>query len=240
MYNVIEKPSVENWNISCYKRRSTAHIHQSELSLHQVAKYVKRLGIVRSLNVRQGIGFKNSGRDICPSVIKLEQDDHRPWRTKPCRQLLRRTVVKFARQFNTSSETVKLHLHSLGSKRVPHTLLEVHKQQRVAACLSFFSRHHSASIFNRVLTSDEKWNLYNTPKRPKYWLSPPGYCSSQRKTIYAPMHPRKIMLCVWWTCHQVVHYELLPTGQTAIADLFSQQLERIQQALHQKELALVN
>ncbi|GFX26874.1 histone-lysine N-methyltransferase SETMAR [Trichonephila clavipes] len=36
---------------------------------------------------------------------------------------------------------------------------------------------------------------------------------------------------------QVVHYELLPT---VAADLYSQQLERVQQALHQKETALVN
>ncbi|GFY35292.1 histone-lysine N-methyltransferase SETMAR [Trichonephila clavipes] len=54
------------------------------------------------------------------------------------------------------------------------------------------------------------------------------------------MHPRKIMLCVWWTCEQVVHYELQPTGQTVTGDLYSQQLERVQQALHQKEPALVN
>ncbi|GFW46741.1 histone-lysine N-methyltransferase SETMAR [Trichonephila clavipes] len=52
------------------------------------------------------------------------------------------------------------------------------------------------------------------------------------------MRPRKIMLCVWWTCRQVVHYELLPTGQTVPVDLHSQQLERVQLALHQKELAL--
>ncbi|GFY59948.1 hypothetical protein TNIN_342171 [Trichonephila inaurata madagascariensis] len=62
--------------------------------LHQVTEYVKRLGTVLSMNVRQGIGFNNSGQEICPSVIKLEQDDHRPWMTKPCRRPLRRTVVK--------------------------------------------------------------------------------------------------------------------------------------------------
>ncbi|GFX99665.1 histone-lysine N-methyltransferase SETMAR [Trichonephila clavipes] len=83
------------------------------------------------------------------------------------------TCVELARQFNTSSETVRLHLNRLGktyrlSKWDPHTLLEVHKQQRVAACLSLLSRHHSASIFNRVLTSDKKWVLYDTPKRSKH------------------------------------------------------------------------
>ncbi|GFY68431.1 histone-lysine N-methyltransferase SETMAR [Trichonephila inaurata madagascariensis] len=86
---------------------------------------------------------------------------------------------------------VRLHLYRLGktyrlSKWVPHTLLEVHKQQRVGACLSLLSRHRSASIFNRVLTSDEKWILYDTPERSKHWLSPPRYCPAQRKTTYAP------------------------------------------------------
>ncbi|GFT13615.1 histone-lysine N-methyltransferase SETMAR [Trichonephila clavipes] len=38
----------------------------------------------------------------------------------------------------------------------------------------------------------------------------------------------------------VVHYELLPTGQTVNADQYLQHLERVQQALHKKEPALVN
>ncbi|GFW38196.1 histone-lysine N-methyltransferase SETMAR [Trichonephila clavipes] len=122
-------------------------------------------------------------------------------------------------------------------KWVPHTLLEVHKQQRVAACLSLLFSHRRASIFNRVLTSDEKWVLFDTPKRSKHWLSPQDIVLHCSRPL---MHPRKIMLCVWWTCRQMVHYELLPTGQTVTADLYSQQLEYIQQALHQKEPALVN
>ena len=54
------------------------------------------------------------------------------------------------------------------------------------------------------------------------------------------MHPCKIMLCVWWTGCQVVHYELLPTGQMITGDLYLQQLEQVQQALCQKKPALVN
>ncbi|XP_076036844.1 histone-lysine N-methyltransferase SETMAR-like [Oratosquilla oratoria] len=58
------------------------------------------------------------------------------------------------------------------------------------------------------------------------------------RTARPPMHPRKIMLCVWGTGRQVVHYELLPTGQMVTGDLYSQQLIRVQQALHHKEPAL--
>ncbi|GFX50516.1 histone-lysine N-methyltransferase SETMAR [Trichonephila clavipes] len=123
---------------------------------------------------------------------------------------------------------VRLHLHRLGktyrlSKWIPHTLLEVHKQ-RVAACLSLLSHHHSASILNRALTSDEKWVLYDTPKRSKHWLSPQHTVPQSSRPL---MHPRKIMLCAWWTSRHVVHYELLPTGQTVTADLYSQQLEHV-------------
>ncbi|GFY76189.1 histone-lysine N-methyltransferase SETMAR [Trichonephila inaurata madagascariensis] len=71
------------------------------------------------------------------------------------------TCGELVRQFNTSSEMVRLHLNHLGktyrlNKGVPHMLLEFHKQQRVAASLLLLSRHRSASIFSRVLTSDEK------------------------------------------------------------------------------------
>ncbi|XP_076052678.1 histone-lysine N-methyltransferase SETMAR-like [Oratosquilla oratoria] len=83
------------------------------------------------------------------------------------------TCGELARRFNVSDETVRLHLHRLGktfklSKWVPHTLLEVHKRQRVGACISLLSRHRTASLFNRVLTSDEKWVLYETPKRSRH------------------------------------------------------------------------
>ncbi|GFS62128.1 histone-lysine N-methyltransferase SETMAR [Trichonephila clavipes] len=138
------------------------------------------------------------------------------------------TCGELAIQFKSSSEMVRLHLYRLGktyrlSKWVPHTLLDVHKQQRVAACLSLLSRHRSASIFNRILTSDEKWVLYDTPKGSKYWLPPQDTVAHSAKP---PMHPRKIML--WWTCRQVVDYKLLSTGQKVTADLYSQQLERVQ------------
>jgi [histone H3]-lysine36 N-dimethyltransferase SETMAR len=152
------------------------------------------------------------------------------------------TCGELARQFNVSAETVRVHLHSVGktyrlSKWVPHKLLEVHKAQRVAACISLLSRHRTASIFHRVMTSDEKWVLYDNPKRSKHWLAPQDRVPHSARP---PMHPRKILLCVWWTQRQVVHYELLRPGQTITGALYSTQLERVHQALKQKEPALVN
>ncbi|GFY52607.1 histone-lysine N-methyltransferase SETMAR [Trichonephila inaurata madagascariensis] len=108
------------------------------------------------------------------------------------------TCGELARQFNTSSKMVRLHLHCLDktyrlSKWVPYTLLEAHKQQRVATCLSLLSRQHSTSIFNRVPTIDEKLVLYDTPKRSKHWLSPQGTVPHSARL---PRLPRKIILWV--------------------------------------------
>jgi len=47
------------------------------------------------------------------------------------------------------------------------------------------------------------------------------------------------MFCFWRISRQVVHCELPPLSQTITANLYSQQLEHIQQAL-QQEPAMVN
>ncbi|GFT87728.1 hypothetical protein NPIL_453841 [Nephila pilipes] len=71
------------------------------------------------------------------------------------------------------------------------------------------SHHRTASIFNRLLTSDKMWVLYDTPKRFKYRLSSKDtvpHCD--RPSV----PPRKIILCVLWTGRQVVYYKLRPTS----------------------------
>ena len=48
------------------------------------------------------------------------------------------------------------------------------------------------------------------------------------------MHPRKVMLSVWWDSEGVVYYELLPTNTTITAQVYCEQLERVSHALQQK------
>src|SRR3569832_1297673 len=48
------------------------------------------------------------------------------------------------------------------------------------------------------------------------------------------------MLCVWWNFEGVVHFELIPNGQGITAELYSQQLHRVNMSLHAKYTALVN
>ncbi|GFU04236.1 histone-lysine N-methyltransferase SETMAR [Nephila pilipes] len=115
---------------------------------------------------------------------------------------------EYAKQFNISDETIKLHLYLLGKmyrlfKGALHILLEVHKRQRVALCMSLLSHPRTASIFNLVLTSEEKWILYDIPKHSKHWLSRQDTVPHSEKP---PMRPCKIILCIWLTGRQEVHY----------------------------------
>ncbi|GFS38703.1 histone-lysine N-methyltransferase SETMAR [Trichonephila inaurata madagascariensis] len=115
--------AVESRNINCYKHRSIAHIHQSELvqkrSEIDVSKelvqgcllYDFKVGLsvaASSRRICQAFGdsavnertarhwfqkFRSGDLSLC-DILCLKQDDHRPWMTKPCRWPLRRTVVK--------------------------------------------------------------------------------------------------------------------------------------------------
>ncbi|GJQ74998.1 hypothetical protein Trydic_g9619 [Trypoxylus dichotomus] len=54
------------------------------------------------------------------------------------------------------------------------------------------------------------------------------------------LHPNKILLCVWRTATGIVHYEFLERGKTITANLYCEQLQRVQAALIRKQPSLVN
>ena len=49
------------------------------------------------------------------------------------------------------------------------------------------------------------------------------------------LHPKKVMLSVWWEVKGVIHWETLPNGCTITADLYCQQLDRVAQKLKGKQ-----
>ena len=42
------------------------------------------------------------------------------------------------------------------------------------------------------------------------------------------------MLCVWWDWEGIIHYELLERNQTVNAELYVQQMERLEMAVQEK------
>ena len=143
---------------------------------------------------------------------------------------------ELALELSVSHTTVLNRLKALGKVQkvgrwVPHQLSEVNISQRLSICTSLLSRQKNKSFLWKIVTGDEKWIYYDNPVNKKQWLSPgktPLPCPKPE------IHRKKVMLCVWWDSKGVIYYELLEPRKTVTADLYSQQLIRLSQALERK------
>jgi histone-lysine N-methyltransferase SETMAR len=93
------------------------------------------------------------------------------------------------------------------------------------------------NFLNWIVTGDEKWILYQNVQRKREW-SQRGKTPSN--TARAGLHPKKIMICVWWDVQGIIYYELLPPNQTINAEKYQEQLDRLREALRAKRPSLVN
>lgn len=149
---------------------------------------------------------------------------------------------ELAESFNSSQPTISRQLQSIGKvqklgKWIPHDLSEDNLAQRFSICTSLSSRQSCEPFLERIVTGDEKWVLYVNIKRRKQWVDKD---QSAEPAAKAGLHPKKVMLCVWWNMKGIIHWELLPANETITGDLYAKQLDRLQQALLLKQPALVN
>ncbi|XP_043496419.1 histone-lysine N-methyltransferase SETMAR-like [Polistes fuscatus] len=152
------------------------------------------------------------------------------------------TIEELSNSLNQPWSTIQEHLKQIGKVSragvwVPHNLSEQNKANRSITCNLLLQRHNTEAFFDRLITGDEKWVLYDNPKRKRQWLSPNEI---PRSTAKPGLHPKKALLCVWWSIRGIVHFELLKPGQTVTADLYSEQLQRVNQSLIEKWPAIVN
>ena len=138
--------------------------------------------------------------------------------------------------------TVQRHLQQLGYVSsldvwVPHKLTEENLANRMSICNSLLKRHESDPFLIRIVTGDEKWIIYDNIVRKRSWGiagEPPNV------TPKAGLHPKKILLSIWWDHRGVLFYELLPQGKTSDSKVYCTQLTKLNQALRQKRPELVN
>ena len=152
------------------------------------------------------------------------------------------TIEELLDKLNSPWSTVQEHLKQIGKVNregvwVPHSLSEENKANRSITCNLLLQRHKAEPLFDRVVTGDEKWVLYDNPKCKRQWLFPKQTPVPTRKP---GLHPKKALLCVWWNIQGIIHFEVLEPGQTITSDLYCEQLERVNQALINKHPALVN
>lgn len=152
------------------------------------------------------------------------------------------TCEILAEKFKVSAECIRVNLHALGksyklNRWVPYDLTLDQKFRRVSLCSYLLDRLKNEPFITRLLTSDEKWVMYDNSTRSCSWLDKGAASGSTAKPS---IHSKKVLLCVWWNGHGIMHYELLRSGQTVTAELYVQQLERVQEQLRIKCPGLVN
>ena len=134
-----------------------------------------------------------------------------------------------ATEVNIDHKTVLSHLHKTGYQKkldtwVPHELTVKNLMDQVSICESLLKRNEIEPFLKRMITRDEKWITYDNNVRKTSW-SKPGEAS---QTVAKPvLKPRKTMLSVWWDWKEIVHHELLASGQTINSTLYCQRPELI-------------
>ena len=146
------------------------------------------------------------------------------------------TTRFLAERFGCSNTTVQTHLSELGKTWkygvwIPHKLSPHQLQLRVNTCMALLTSHRNYQWLHNLITGDEKWVLYVNHTRKRQWL---GTGQTGIATPKNDLHPRKIMLSVWWGVKRITHWELLPNGCNITADLYCQQLDRIAAKLQGK------
>lgn len=180
----------------------------------------------------------------------LEEKSGRGRRSSLNDQDLRRAVEAnpetntrtLAEDLGVHYSTVARHLLTIGkvkkmSKWVPHDLTDEQRLARFDTCSNLLVRHKNEPFVNRIITVDEKWVLYDNRKRGLVWVdkdAPP-------KTFPKPdLHPKKVMITVWWCCKGVIHYSFLQPGQPVTAESYCCDLEQMYRKLQKLWPAVVN
>ena len=154
----------------------------------------------------------------------------------------RHTTRERANILKIFKPSVQNHLHQLGYVNrfhvwVPHKLSEKNLLDHISACDSLLKRNENIPFVKQVVTGDEKLILYNNVERKRLWgkrNEPP------LTTPKAGLHPKKVMLCIWWDWKGVLYYELLPENQAIHSNKYCSQSDQLKAALDEKCPELVN
>lgn len=149
---------------------------------------------------------------------------------------------ELAARMEVDHTTILRHLSEIGKvkkmdKWIPHELTERNKLDRLNVCSSLLTRFNRDPFFDRIITCDEKWVLYDNRKRCARWLDRDEACAH---TPRPSLHPRKILITVWWNVTGVIHYSFLRTGMTITAEKYCQYIEEMHEKLKIIRPSLVN
>lgn len=153
-----------------------------------------------------------------------------------------KTTREVAEELNVNQSTIVRHLVQIGKvkkldKWVPHELTENQKNRRFEVSSSLLLRNKNDPFFDRIVTCDEKWILYDNQRRSAQRLDR----DEAPKHFPKPkLHQKKVMVTVWWSEAGLIHYSFLNPGETITAENYGQQIDEMHQKLQRMCPALVN
>ena len=83
----------------------------------------------------------------------------------------------------------------------------------------------------QIVMGDEKWILYNNVEWKWFWGN---QNESSPTTPNASLHPKKVMLCIWWDWQGILYYELFLENQMIHSNKYCTWLDQLKAALKQK------
>ena len=143
------------------------------------------------------------------------------------------TTRELADLLGCCKSTVANHLQQLGFKSkigrwVPHRLTETHKQMRVDICTHLLLIKPQKTFLRKIVTGDEKWILYYNQRRKRHWVQ---YDADPPPEPKADLHPKKVMISVFWDDEGILYHEYLPKDETINKERYCNQLDKLRQAI---------
>ena len=175
--------------------------------------------------------FKCGNFDLHDNEPPVEKEElERLLEEDPCR-----TPLELAEELGVTHQAVSRHLRKLGRIQkegcwVPGQLTDENKSRRYETAMSWLSRFKMKDWY-KIIICDEKWILYNNPKRQKSW----DYASETSTNDAKPnIYGKKVLLSIWWDQQGVIYCELLNPGETVTAERYQKQLIRFRNVLNEK------
>ena len=143
------------------------------------------------------------------------------------------TARSMASQLQCSHTAILNCLHELGKVQkygrwIPHTLSEANLAERANTCALLLSQRRTLGWLDQIITGDEKWCVYVNHTRKRQWVDADQEPEPEPK---ADLHPRKVLLSIWWGVRGVYYFELLPDNVTVTAQVYCTQLQRLAEKL---------
>jgi [histone H3]-lysine36 N-dimethyltransferase SETMAR len=145
----------------------------------------------------------------------------------------RLTTRELSTTLGCNQSTIDRHLQQMGKVSklgswVPHQLTPDNIQQRVTICHSLLSKRNRQRFLQQIVTGDEKWVLYVNHTRKRQWVNRGDWPEPEPK---GDLHPKKVMLSIWWDFQGIIYFELLPPNTTVDSKLYCKQLQNLKAAM---------